>query len=61
MTCLPSLLGELPKGWKIVGGRPHPLLEAEKHLSETKIHVLVGRDRAEVIRKIEAAEAEAAS
>lgn len=56
---LPAPFQELPDGWEFARDRPHSLVEVEKHLSPTKIHILVGRDRSEVIAKIEAAEGQA--
>ena len=59
MTSLPAPSQDLPDGWAFSTGRPHSLVEAEKRLSPTALHVLVGRNRAEVIKKIRAVEARA--
>lgn len=45
---------ELPPGWEIARNRPHGLIEAVRRLSPTGIHVVVARDRTELIERIKA-------
>jgi hypothetical protein len=46
---------ELPWGWMIARDRPHGLVEAIRRSSSTEMHVIVARDKAELLDKLRAA------
>ena len=45
---------ELPEGWELARDRPHPLLEAVSRPTPTIVHVVIARDWAELIDKLQA-------